>query len=88
MGQISEALVDRFGKLTGQVKRQLAKERISLCFSKGTNDDPSLVAMSSRKGATAARPILELWKGYSEVSGGREDVDGGGLRVDSKEVLH
>ena len=41
----------------------------------------------TRKGATAARPIFELWKDYSEVPGGREDVDGGGLRVDPEEAF-
>jgi hypothetical protein len=41
----------------------------------------------TRRGATATRPIFELWTSYSEVSGGREDVDGGRLRVDPEEVL-
>src|SRR3989339_545428 len=41
----------------------------------------------TKKGATVTRPILALWNDYSEAKGRWEDVDGGGLRVDSEEVL-
>ncbi len=51
---------------------------------KGSQSEP---VVRTKKGATVTRPILALWNDYSKAKGGWEDVDGGGLRGDSEEVL-